>query len=149
MTREKLLTKRWNNWLTISLGLPTLIYATVFLSTSVISDFSGFIGMFVLGAVYWTVVELHSAKRFAWDRNKSTDPNPVKLSFSHPLNLLFVAYNVIYWLPIVLAFASVIDYRTGFIAFFGIIIFRAIANLIRNNFLTLDQAEIYPFRIPW
>ena len=52
MTREKLLTKRWNNWLTISLGLPTLIYATVFLSTSVISDFSRLFWMFVLGAVY-------------------------------------------------------------------------------------------------
>lgn len=52
MTKDNFLTKSWNNWLTVGLGLPTLIYATIFLSTSVISDFAGFIGMFVLGAVY-------------------------------------------------------------------------------------------------
>jgi len=50
--------------------------------------------------------------------------------------------------PIILAFTTIIDYRTGFIAFFVIILTRAIANLYRNNFLTLEQAEIYPFRIP-
>ena len=52
MTKEKFLTTRWNNWLTLALGLPTLIYAIVVLSTSVLSDFAGFIGMVVLGAVY-------------------------------------------------------------------------------------------------
>ena len=52
MTNEKFLTKGWNNWLTLGMGLPTLIYAVVFLSTSALSDFSGFIGMVVIGAVY-------------------------------------------------------------------------------------------------
>ena len=52
MTKEKFLTKRWNNWLTLGLGLPTLIYGVVVLSTSVLSDFAGFIGMAVMGAVY-------------------------------------------------------------------------------------------------
>ncbi len=52
MTKEDFLTRRWNNWLTLGLGLPTLIYAVVFLSTSVLSDFAGFIGMAVIGAVY-------------------------------------------------------------------------------------------------
>ena len=148
MTKEKFLTKRWNNWLTLGLGLPTLIYTVVVLSTSVLSDFVGFIGMAVLGAVYWTVVEVHSAKRFAWQRKNSTDPIPVKLKFTNPLNLVFVAYNVIYWIPIILPFTKIIDYRTGFIAFFVVIIIRAVANLYRNNVLTLEQAEIYPFRIP-
>ena len=64
------------------------------------------------------------------------------------MNLIFIAYNIVYWLPIVLAFTPVIGYHTGFIAFFGIIVFRAFANVIRNNFLTLEQAEVYPFRIP-
>ena len=52
MTMDKILTKQWNNWLTFGLGLPTLIYAVIFMSTAAISDFSGFIGMFVLGALY-------------------------------------------------------------------------------------------------
>jgi hypothetical protein len=52
MTKERFLTKRWNNWLTLGLGLPALIYAVVALSTSVISDFAGFIGMAIMGAVY-------------------------------------------------------------------------------------------------
>jgi len=38
------------------------------------------------------------------------------------------------------------DYRTGFIAFFVVVTIRAVANLYRNNFLTLEQAEIFPLR---
>jgi len=52
MTKEQFLTVRWNNWLTLALGLPSLIYAIVVLSTSVLSDFWGFIGMVVLGVLY-------------------------------------------------------------------------------------------------
>ena len=52
MIMEKCLTKRWNNWLTLALGLPTLIYAIVVLSTPVFSDFWGFIGMVIMGVVY-------------------------------------------------------------------------------------------------
>ena len=59
-----------------------------------------------------------------------------------------MGYNVIYWIPIILPFTGIIEYRTGFIAFFVVIIIRAVANLYRNNVLTLEQAEIYPFRIP-
>lgn len=91
---------------------------------------------------------MHSARRFAWERNNLKDPNPIKLSGTHPLNIIFVVYNVIYWLPIVLSFTTIIGYRAGFIGFFGIILFRAVANVIRNNLLTLEQAEVYPFRIP-
>jgi hypothetical protein len=52
MTKGKFLTARWNNWLTLGLGLPTLIFAVVVLSTSVLSDFASFIGMAVLGGLY-------------------------------------------------------------------------------------------------
>ena len=91
---------------------------------------------------------MHSAKRFAWQRENSTDITPLKLKSTHPLHIIFVAYNIIYWVPIVLALTKVIDYRAGFIGFFGVVMFRAVANIFRNNFLTLEQAEIYPFRIP-
>lgn len=52
MTREKLLTVRWNNRLALGLGIPALIYAVVVLSTSAMSDFAGFMGMVVIGVVY-------------------------------------------------------------------------------------------------
>ncbi|UCH11211.1 MAG: hypothetical protein JSU61_04800 [Fidelibacterota bacterium] len=52
MTKEQFLTVRWNNWLTLALGLPTLGYAILILSTPLLSDFWGFIGMALLGAVY-------------------------------------------------------------------------------------------------
>ena len=145
MIKEEYLTRRWNNWLTLGLGLPTLIFAVVVFSTSALSDLASFIGIAVLGSLYWIVVEWHCSKRFAWQRKNSTDPVPVKLKSTHPLNLILVAYYVSWWIPIILAFT--VDYYTGFIAFFIVVIIRAAANLYRNNFLTLEQAEIYPFRL--
>jgi hypothetical protein len=52
MTKERFFTRRWNNGLTLAMGLPTLAYVSFVLSTSVLSDFAAFIGMAVLGAVY-------------------------------------------------------------------------------------------------
>ena len=52
MTKNNFFTRRWNNWLTLGMGLPTLIYVVVVLSTSVLSDFAAFIGIAVIGAVY-------------------------------------------------------------------------------------------------
>lgn len=67
---------------------------------------------------------------------------------THPLFILFVAYNLLFWLPIVLVIVGAIDYRTGAIGILVITAFRAMANAYRTNFLTLEQAEVYPFRIP-
>ena len=78
----------------------------------------------------------------------SAAPDQVKLKFTHPLNLIFVIYNVVYWIPMILPFTKIIEYRTGFILFFIVIIIRAIANLYRNNVLTLEQAVLFPLRIP-
>ena len=87
--------------------------------------------------------------RFALLRKKSGDPVPAKLRFTHPFNLTFLVYNiVIYWMPVILAFTKVIDYRTGFIAFFIVIIIRGGANLVRNNILKPEQAEGFPLRSP-
>ena len=84
--------------------------------------------------------------RFAWLREKSEDSVSAQPS---AINLLIlIAYNVIWWIPILLGFTKVIDYRTALIAFLVITIIRAIANLIRNNLLTLEQAELFPFRAP-
>jgi hypothetical protein len=52
VTKEKLLTVRWNNILTLGLGLPILIYAVVVLSTGASSDMAAFIGLVVFGVIY-------------------------------------------------------------------------------------------------
>ena len=48
---EKYLTVRWNNLLTVGLGLPTLIYVGIVLATASVST-ATFIGLAVLGALY-------------------------------------------------------------------------------------------------
>ena len=86
--------------------------------------------------------------RFAWHRKNSAGAIPAKLRFTHPFNLIFVAYNVVWWVPMVLAFTSAIDYRTAFIAFFALTVVRLGANLYRNNILKPEQGETFPLRIP-
>ncbi len=52
MTKEKFLTVRWNNLLALGLGSLVLIYAAVVLSTSLLSDMAGFIGLVIFGVLY-------------------------------------------------------------------------------------------------
>ena len=52
MSKGKYLTVRWNNLLTLGLGLVFVIYAVVSWSTSALSDNAGFIGLVFIGAVY-------------------------------------------------------------------------------------------------
>ena len=75
--------------------------------------------------------------RFAWLRQHgiieaSADGNTTN-------RLILIVYNVIWWVPIILAFAGIIDYRTGFIAFATITAIRAGVNLYRNNILPPEQ----------
>ena len=62
------------------------------------------------------MVEQHAAARLAWLRQQSADSAPIDASTTN--RLIFIAYNVIRWIPIVLAFIKLIDYRVAFFAFF-------------------------------
>ena len=84
--------------------------------------------------------------RFAWLREMTPDPPPLKESSAS--RLLFTAYNIAWWVPVVLPFTGLIDYRAGFVGFVAVTAVRAIANLYRNNALTLVQAEVFPLRSP-
>ena len=84
--------------------------------------------------------------RFAWLRESSGSPD--SLGASGINQIIFVAYNLIWWVPIVLGFFKVLDYRMASIIFLSITIFRAIANVIRNNFLSPARAEAFPLRSP-
>ena len=52
MTKEKFLTLRWNNVLTLGLGLLVVIYAYSVYSTSLSPELAAFIGLVLLGVVY-------------------------------------------------------------------------------------------------
>ena len=52
MTKEQFLTLRWNNILTLGMGLIMLIYVGFVISTSVLSDVVAFVGLAIIGAVY-------------------------------------------------------------------------------------------------
>ncbi|NDJ79123.1 MAG: hypothetical protein GYB65_22975 [Chloroflexi bacterium] len=43
---------RWNNRLSLILGLPALLFVIVAVSTSAMSDRTAFIGMAILGALF-------------------------------------------------------------------------------------------------
>ncbi len=47
----------------------------------------------------------------------------------------------------VLPFTPVMDYSTGFILLFSLIVIKTIINAYRTNFLTLEQGERFPLRI--
>jgi hypothetical protein len=72
--------------------------------------------------------------------------NDVSVTQSFTNQLIYIAYNVIWWIPIVLAVIKIIDYRTAFIALFLLTVIRAIVNLYRNNVLNPEQAESFPLR---
>ena len=62
------------------------------------------------------------------------------------MNLIRLPYNAAWILPIALTFLGALDYRTGFYLFTVITFIRLTANLYRNNALTLEQAERFPFQ---
>ena len=80
--------------------------------------------------------------RFAWLNKDSDNDRPVQESLTH--RLIYIAYNIFWWIPIVLAVTKIIDLRTAFIALFVLTFIRAVVNLYRNN--VLKQAESFPLR---
>lgn len=62
--------------------------------------------------------------------------------------LTMVLYNLVWWSPLVLPFTGTISYGHGFILFMAITYVRLMANLVRNNVLSLEQAIKFPLRIP-
>jgi hypothetical protein len=83
--------------------------------------------------------------RFAWLRKNPAGNVSGKRETG--TNLIRMAYNVAWWIPILLTFIGTIDYRTGFVAFAGITLVRLVANLYLNNVLEPKQAEGFPFRM--
>jgi len=60
--------------------------------------------------------------------------------------LIRFVFNLVWWIPIVLAFTGHIDYATGFVTFGLITAMRLVANLYRNNVLSPKEAIYFPLR---
>jgi len=88
--------------------------------------------------------------RFAWLQENSANGETITQASLHPLALIRVAYNLIFWIFLLPFLFSNINYGMGFIAFTVIIVIRLVLNLYTNNVLNLNpqQFENYPFRIP-
>ena len=52
MKKEQFLTVRWNNWLTLGLGIPALIYVAYAFTSPLWSSKGGLIGLATIGVIY-------------------------------------------------------------------------------------------------
>ena len=52
MTKEKFLTVRWNNLLSLGLGLPGLAYIVIAFATPLWSTMGGLIALSIIGVLY-------------------------------------------------------------------------------------------------
>ncbi|HET6444346.1 MAG TPA: hypothetical protein VFI27_07165 [candidate division Zixibacteria bacterium] len=52
MTKEKFLTVRWNNLLSLALGIPGLIFVVYAFSSGVWLERGGLIGLAIIGVLY-------------------------------------------------------------------------------------------------
>lgn len=82
--------------------------------------------------------------RFAWLQKQSE--NAVSGEQSTSNRLTYIAYNAVWWIPILLVLIGVIDPAAGFISFTIITVLRLVANLYRNNVMDPEQAVTFPFR---
>ena len=83
--------------------------------------------------------------RFAWLRTHDGSEVPAMSSMER---LAFIAYNVVWWVPPVVAFAGVVSYRTGAFWFVAITVVRALTNLYRVNVLPAEAAQRFSLRSP-
>ena len=83
--------------------------------------------------------------RFAWLRKKQGLEDP---KMGTGARLIYIGYNVIWWLPVVLVVLGVWSYGTGAVGFVFVTVFRALANLYRNNVLSIEAARRFPLRSP-
>ena len=62
--------------------------------------------------------------------------------------VVYVAYNVIWWVPVVLTVAGVLSFRAGSIGFLAVSGVRAALNAYRVNVLPAAAAQRFPLRSP-
>lgn len=84
--------------------------------------------------------------RFAWLRSRQGLDKAPDLGSGGRVTL--VVYNAIWWLPIVFAILGVMSYKDASVSFLAITVFRAAANLYRNNVLSIEAGQRFLLRSP-
>ena len=62
--------------------------------------------------------------------------------------LLFIGYNVVWWVPLALPLFTPVSYYAGAVLFVATTVLRAIINVYRINFMAIEAAQRFPLRIP-
>ncbi len=83
--------------------------------------------------------------RFASLRTKESRVAPAATSSER---LMLIAYNVAWWVPVVLPILGVMSHRAGFVAFLAVTVVRALVNSYRINVMSVAAAERLPLRSP-
>ena len=102
--------------------------------------------------------ERRTAMQFGGAALQGTRPSP-SADAEHPVvrrtpapspaaRLTLIAYNVLWWIPVLAAPIGVISYRVGFVAFLAITVVRALVNAYRINAMPIGAAERLPLRSP-
>jgi len=84
--------------------------------------------------------------RFAWlSKKRGQDPTPPS---SGANRLILIAYNTVWWVPVITTILGITSYETGLVTFLGVTMIRALVNLYRNNVLPFERGRVFPLRIP-
>ena len=83
--------------------------------------------------------------RFAWLRTREGRDVPAATSSER---LIHIAYNVAWWVPVVMPILGVFSYRVAFVAFLAVTLVRALVNSYRINVMPVAAAERLPLRQP-
>lgn len=62
--------------------------------------------------------------------------------------LIFFAYNLIWWVPVLLAVLGILSFWAGSLGFLVMSVLRAVVNVYRNNVLPVEAAQRFPLRSP-
>jgi len=83
--------------------------------------------------------------RFAWLRTTEGRDAPAATATER---LTLIAYNLAWWIPVVMPILGLISYRAGFVAFLAVTVVRALVNGYRINVMPIAAAERLPLRQP-
>lgn len=84
--------------------------------------------------------------RFAWLRSKDGRDQPPAMSSAGRVS--YVAYNLVWWVPVALALLGILSYWAGSLGFLVMSVIRAVVNVYRINVLPVEAAQRFPLRSP-
>lgn len=144
MTKDQFLSARFNNTLSLGLGVIVLSYVIFVIATASYGQQGRFLGVVLISSAFCIIVEGHTTWRFH-RLKKLADRQPAAQA-GCLISLFRLVYGAAWYLPVLLAFIGTISYSAGFAIFTAITLVRLIANLYINNRLDWEEFETFLFR---